>query len=533
MVTSLTFNQLQVRIFFLIFILFTSAVVSYRIFIERPQVERSLLQLAQKELQILSFSARNYLKSLNSINYDYAVWDQSYQYIKTHKRDYIEENFINDTFVSLKLDGVVIFKENLELVYAKGYEHQKGKPLKFSFYDFDSYPENKSIIPSRAKNQKVAQTSGLIKTKYGPALYSITEIKRSDRTGENRGFILFLKLFRTSVIDEIKKYTMTDITTQYVSQSHGNKALVDWTAEATLSAVALQRQRYILDVHKAPLVLLTMTHSEGEIPPLLDKESFSFISLFTLLIFVVYSLISHIIIRPVKQLAEQIKSVDERLDDTEKIKLLDENYHIKELDSVSAHFNELMATISRQKSLLNHQVYTDTLTNIANRRGFEQHLEKHCQLYIRQKVGFSVIIADIDHFKMYNDKLGHLAGDDALVKVAQLLDKHFKRSNDLCARYGGEEFIMFYSDISFEMLETKLAQILEAIAELNLPHPASETAAYVTVSLGACAVNLGDKVDRNITTKTVIRLADHALYQAKEEGRNRFVTTKYKGFTNN
>lgn len=524
MVTALTFNQLQVRIFFLIFILFTTAVVSYRTFIERPQLERSILQIAQKELQILSYSARNYLKSLSTINYDYAVWDQSYDFIETQEAEYIEENFVDDMFVSLKLDGVVIYKENLEVLYAKGYDHEKGKPIKFRFYDFESTPSNKTIIPSRSQNKKITQGVGLIETEHGHALYSITEIKRSDRTGQNRGFILFIKLFKTSVIDEIQKYTMTDITVQNVSPNNANKALVDWTKEVNLSSITAQSQRHIFDVHKTPLMLLTMTHSNGEIPPLLDKQSFIFIMLFTLLIFIVYRLISYIIIRPVKQLADQIKGIDEN----ENIRFLDESYQIKELDSVSIHFNELMATIARQKSLLSQQAYTDTLTNISNRRGFEQHLEKHCQLYIRQKICFSVIIADIDHFKVYNDHLGHLAGDEALAKVAKTLNEHFKRSNDLCARYGGEEFIMFYSDISIEMLEKKLTQILAAFAELDLPHPVSKTAAYITVSLGACIVMASDEIEKELKMKSVIRAADDALYQAKNEGRNRFVITRYK-----
>jgi len=522
-VKALTFNQLQVRIFFLIFILFTSAVLSYRIFIERPQLEQSVLQIAQKELKILNHTAKNYLSSLNSINYDYAVWDQSYNYMKNNpsqnnNEKYINENYINDTFVSLALDGVFIFDETLSSVFVKGYDHKKNKPLTFSFHDFSLNPVNKSIFPSRNQNQKIAQNSGLIKTKHGPALFSVTEIKRSDRTGENRGFILFIKLFSSDVIEEIEQYTMTKITTEPITSKNNTLPIGDWTAEVNLPSISQYSKRYINDFSQKPLLLMLMEHSNGKIPPLLDIQSFIFISLFTALIFIVYYLISFIIIRPVKVLANQIKSIDE---DT---MILDENYQIDELDSVSQHFNILMATISRQKALLSQQAYTDPLTKISNRRGFEQHLEKQCQLFIRHKIGFAILMADIDHFKLYNDSLGHIAGDEALIKVAQLLNTHFKRSNDLCARYGGEEFIMLYSSIASEDLEEQLKNILDSFARLNIHHPTSPSSKYVTVSIGACIVEPSAKITKELSPKTVMFAADNALYQAKKAGRNCYKT---------
>ena len=524
---SLSFNQLQLRIFVLIFILFTSAVVSYRVFIEHPKLEKNVLNVLQKELQILNYSAKNYLKSLTAINYDYAVWDQSYQFVEDLNQSYISENLIDDTFVSLSIDGIVIFKENHDVAFAKGFHHTKEESLVFNFFDFALFPENEQIFPPRSANKKVAHAFGMLNTQFGPALYSITEIKRSDRSGDNRGFILFLKLFSNEIIDEIEQYTMTDIVVTPVGNDKALESLVNWTDSITLEKVSPVTHLYILDIHQKPLFKLSMQHSIGEMPAIIDKQSLIFISLFTLVIFIVYSLISQIIIRPVRLLARQIQGIDEN----ESAKFLDDNYRIKELDNVSLHFNQLMATIARQKALLNQQVYTDTLTGITNRRGFEQHLEKQCQHFIRHNITFTVIVADVDHFKRYNDSLGHIAGDEALVSVAQTLNQHFKRSNDLCARYGGEEFVMIYSDISREDLEQKLDQILLSFSQLNLPHPSSNSAPYVTTSLGACIVNSSLELEKELSPKDVIRAADFALYQAKNNGRNCFMIIDFKDFT--
>jgi len=531
-VKALTFNQLQVRIFFLIFILFTSAVLSYRVFIERPQLEQSVLQIAKKELKILNHTAKRYLNSLNSINYDYAVWDQSYDYMQDHqskdeKNRYINENYVDDTFVSLAIDGVFIFDKNLAPIFVKGYHHNKNIPLTFSFYDFSLNPINKNMFPSHHQNKKVAQNSGLINTQYGPALFNITEIRRSDKTGENSGFILFIKLLSADIIEEIEQYTMTKITTEPITHKNNTLPIGNWTDEVTLSSIRKYSKLYINDFNQKPLLLIKIKHSKGEIPPLLDKQSFIFIGIFTVLIFIVYSLISFIIIRPVRVLADQIKSIDE---DTMK---LDEHYQIDELDSVSQHFNSLMATISHQKALLSQQAFTDTLTNISNRRGFELHLEKQWQLFIRNKIGFAILMADIDHFKLFNDSLGHIAGDEALIKVSQVLNKHFKRSNDLCARYGGEEFIMLYSSISFIDLKKLLEKILDAFSHLNLHHPASPTSKHVTISIGACIIEPSIVVTKELPQKALILAADSALYRAKKAGRNRYEINKLIDFIDN
>lgn len=136
-------------------------------------------------------------------------------------------------------------------------------------------------------------------------------------------------------------------------------------------------------------------------------------------------------------------------------------------------------------------------------------------------------MADVDHFKRYNDLLGHVEGDHALIQVAQTLEKHFQRTNDLCARYGGEEFILLYNDMPKEVLKRKLDEIIASFATLNMTHPASNTAEHLTVSFGACMVRPDDIKNYRLQFKTVIRIADLALYQAKNSGRNRAVISQY------
>ncbi|MEW6984079.1 diguanylate cyclase [Colwelliaceae bacterium 6471] len=520
---ALTFNQLQLRIFALIFLLFTSAVVGYRVFIERPQLEATIAQFAQRELVTLSYAAKKIFRALAAINYDYSVWDATYDFIEGKAPAYIKENFPANTFISLEIDGVFIFNQKFELMYAKGYDYKKNKPLNFEFYKPEQFSKIKSLSQLKDNNQKIGALTGVIATKYGPAIMSATEIRRSDKSGDDHGLLIFVRLFDKSIVSELSDYTLTAIKIEDVTPLNNTLAINNWLDAPKKNTVTPSTQLYIRDINGAPLSILTINHANSSVPPILDKQSFIFILLLTLLIFVVYTFISHIIVRPVKKLAYQIKTMDEN----NNFIALDENSHIDELINVSKHFNALMFTVQRQNELLSQQVYVDMLTNITNRRGFEQHLEQYCQLFIRQKLSFTVILADVDHFKQYNDSLGHIAGDNALIQVAHTLNAHFKRTNDMCARYGGEEFIMLYGDIDKDNLADKLDEILQSFATLNLPHPNSETAPYVTVSLGACVVSYNEKNNKNLTPKAIIRAADDALYQAKNNGRNQAITIDF------
>lgn len=173
--------------------------------------------------------------------------------------------------------------------------------------------------------------------------------------------------------------------------------------------------------------------------------------------------------------------------------------------------------LEQAKEKLEKLATTDQLTQLANRRKFDQYLEYEWQRATREKISISLILCDVDYFKLYNDCYGHLCGDRCLQKVASVLKKTVKRSADLVARYGGEEFAIVLSNTHIEGAQKVAEDIRLEVEKRKFPHKVLSTNQYVTVSLG---------ISTTIPTpqsspKTLIKAADKALYQAKDSGRNR------------
>ncbi len=164
----------------------------------------------------------------------------------------------------------------------------------------------------------------------------------------------------------------------------------------------------------------------------------------------------------------------------------------------------------------------DELTGIANRRQFNQAFDKEWRRSLRDNKPLSLIMLDIDCFKLYNDNYGHQAGDDCLKQVAHVLHAQARRPGDIVARYGGEEFAIVLPDTHAESASQYAHRARMAVDALHIPHEHSKTAKYITVSMGVATVIPGG----NMTPDNLIKLSDDALYQSKQTGRNRITVAK-------
>ncbi|MDF5711594.1 MAG: EAL domain-containing protein [Nostoc sp. S4] len=200
-------------------------------------------------------------------------------------------------------------------------------------------------------------------------------------------------------------------------------------------------------------------------------------------------------------------------------------------------FNQLasQAAIAIQQSELYHQLQlanqelqrlasSDGLTQVANRRCFDDTFNAEWQRLAQEQTSLSLILCDVDYFKLYNDTHGHLAGDDALRHVAKAISQTVKHPTDLVARYGGEEFAVILPNTDVEDAIAVAKEIQTNITALQLSHPNSQVSEFITLSLGVATIT----PDSQSSPATLIAAADQGLYQAKAQGRNCFVKINCK-----
>lgn len=185
------------------------------------------------------------------------------------------------------------------------------------------------------------------------------------------------------------------------------------------------------------------------------------------------------------------------------------------------------AAIAIQQSELYHQLQqvnqelqrlasSDGLTQVANRRCFDDTFNAEWQRLAQEQGSLSLILCDVDYFKLYNDTHGHLAGDDALRQVAKAISQTVKHPVDLVARYGGEEFAVILPNTDIQGVIAVAKDIQTNVSALQMPHPHSNVNEFITLSFGVSTITPHSQ----LSPATLIAAADQGLYQAKAQGRN-------------
>jgi len=198
----------------------------------------------------------------------------------------------------------------------------------------------------------------------------------------------------------------------------------------------------------------------------------------------------------------------------------------KHAEQVVADYNlTLEAEVAERTEALQHAnaelerlATRDGLTQVANRRYFDTYLAQEWRRALRESQLLSLILCDADYFKRYNDFYGHQGGDDCLRRIAHALTTVVRRPADLVARYGGEEFVVVLPNTDVDGAVIVAEAIQTAIAALRIPHARSPISTWITLSLGLSCL----QPSQEHAPETLVAMADQALYQAKNQGRNRY-----------
>ena len=189
-------------------------------------------------------------------------------------------------------------------------------------------------------------------------------------------------------------------------------------------------------------------------------------------------------------------------------------------DIVRARVKNYLA-LKKQGDQLRRLSAIDGLTGVSNRRAFDIALEREWSRSDRTGDPLALMLCDVDHFKAYNDAVGHVLGDSCLQRVAREVALHARRTGDLVARYGGEEFVLLLPDCTSADARAIGQSVLHGVGALGIAHPASTTAPHITVSAGLALRHAAHRHPQDL-----IHAADEALYRAKRAGRNRLETAR-------
>jgi diguanylate cyclase (GGDEF)-like protein len=267
----------------------------------------------------------------------------------------------------------------------------------------------------------------------------------------------------------------------------------------------------LLGRHIADVVLVWPRRSHSEVYQTLENAQWVTILMVMTSGIVIVLLVNRLVINRLTRMRETLQAIvsQKQWQGSVGMRTADE------IGELSRFIDELLGVVQQQVEHLEQLNRTDALTQLPNRRAFDERLAHLINQHRRSGYRAALLMLDLDHFKGYNDRLGHPAGDEALRQVATCLQTTVRTELDLPARLGGEEFAVLVEDATFEGALELAERIRRAIEALQLAHDSNPPANVLTVSIGVATLNGED------TAITLYQRADAALYQAKMAGRNR------------
>jgi len=443
---------------------------------------------------------------------DWASWDDSVAFVEGKAPAYEATNLTPTTLANGRLN-VVIFLD------------AHGKTLWSRAWDFEA-DQRVELAPTFAAALPPAPIKGIRMIDGQPLLLVALPILDSNSRGPSRGTLVFGRFLTDEDVRALNERTQVTFTVFPVARDGRAAEIEDvltrFERGETNPVREVSRQELNIyavfrDLSGTPVLMLRTTFprqiaAEG-MATIRLASVFSAVSGLLILLLVVVGL-DRMLLRPIFRLTRHSQSIEETGDFSTRIRMKRRD----EIGQLAHAFDGMIEKIQTQTAALEALSYRDGLTGVFNRRHFDRHLDQLLAQHRRDKTPLSLIICDIDFFKLFNDTYGHLAGDDCLRRVAQAITEQCRRPIDMVARYGGEEFVVLLPQTERAGAMAVAERIRRGIEDQRIPHTASSVADHVSLSLGVTTVT-----DEPVDSAALVGAADKALYAAKEGGRNRVI----------
>jgi len=521
--------RIKFVVLFSVLILDIFAVVLFiRYFYTLPQLQQLEQKSDNKDIHRITSLIQSKIDELALVNYDNAVWNDSYNFIETKNQGFIDDNFVIDTFRSLDINGLYFYDNDGDLVWGQTVTRDT-----FEVINDPNFQQNKTwlaqgllVSPTEVidNNNKPVTHKGIIFIDQKPIMFAATSIMPSAGKGNSRGSLVFFrKILPRNELAFIKSAAFN---MQFIWPNHPQYQNILLKRSTKRDIINKRDEANWITIEGKSLFNETPYFIKFQASQrLYDPELINIpivIALFMALIGIVYVFIyvNWNIVSPVILWRNMMQQVIKRNEYSLRLasSLQDELGDLAEgFNQVMKHVEEQDSQIKEQNSRLIELSNTDGLTKVNNRRFFDTFLHEAWKKNTQKTI--CLCLCDIDYFKPYNDNYGHQAGDRALITIADTLLANSKRASDIVARYGGEEFAVILDNTSLEAGIHAAQNLCRAIESLNLPHENSPFK-KVTMSVGVASII---PTAAN-SPRTLIHDADRALYEAKSKGRNQVIS---------
>ena len=449
--------------------------------------------------------------------YDYAVWDDTFEFLNGRNPDYVASNLMLKTLLAPRFSGIVLFDNANRAVARIEADLASGRLRDAPRLGLT---EAAALLPATVPvdSEPPVIVSGVALTAAGPLLYAAGSVKQASERGDSPGRMLIYRFIDEQLFEQLRANLQVSFTAQPLDAQQAAAETLDtahrdasdriyWTLRAGDGA----------PVYRFALQLPPTTIDRDPVP-----ASIRVIGALVVLIFVIIMLmLDRQVLRPIADIARHLQRIRDDRDYSLRLQARggDEIAALgRECDALIAFVQEQQEQLAAQAKELRDLSNHDALTGLANRRLFDVVLLDYWHLARRHGTPLTLLLCDLDSFKNYNDRLGHPAGDAVLTRFGSILRAALIRQSDLSCRYGGEEFALLLPNTDAAGGEEVAARIHAALREARLPHPDSRVGPLVSVSIGVASYD--PLAEPELLAESLLANADKALYAAKGRGRN-------------
>ncbi len=439
------------------------------------------------------------MEYLNSLNRDWAVWDDTYLFMSKEYRSYPDVNLNDDTFENNYINFIVYINKQNKMIYQKGYDLQHHKPVVLD-------PNFYQVFLSILEQGEEINNSLLILTDYGLTITSLQSIYKSNGEGPIAGTLIMGKFINESYIADIGKELSLPIS---LSRTNNN-SLPSLFKVDIISNLKLSGSLFLQDyLGKEAFKISFISDRKFYLQKISSMKVLYAYLLITSVIFVILTivLLNRFVLSRVRLLSSQLTLIQDNKDIKSRIKI--SNGHKDEITNLENSINRALSALEDKHNEVVKLAYFDQLTLLPNRYLLFQEFERYKQQVSEE---IAILFVDLDGFKRINDSLGHKVGDELLKIVCERVQPIIIEKEGIMARLGGDEFVLLikYTD------KTDLENVIQKIIfEIGKEYQIDRYKTFVTASIGVSIYRKD-----GITLAQLLQNADIAMYEAKRSGKN-------------